>query len=206
VDWVIYGIVIVQEPFLKRGKNRGKADDLKDGNTRCWIFGRVSDLNVNLWGFHFQTHTHIQKKRRRNVQPPFFRLLLRAFVTSHPKKTESPQLGGVVSTIYSIHFYDDTIFFSLKVYNKVGRARWNLGIWFLLLNFFFLAFYIGCSVCWRGCKSRWFKRIHTNCIWKERERGMIVRLFKCSRAKRRTTCATGCSRRPNFSVKREGGS
>jgi hypothetical protein len=36
------------------------------------IFGRVSDLNVNLWGFPFSNHhTHTQKEEE-IVRPPLF--------------------------------------------------------------------------------------------------------------------------------------
>ena len=78
------------------------------------FFGRVSDLNVNLWGFHFQTHTHTKKKEEEMSNPPSLDF---CYVPSLPvirKKKPSPHNWGGVSTIYSIHFYDDTIFFFFK--------------------------------------------------------------------------------------------
>lgn len=75
MDSVIYGIVIVQESLLTTEEKKAKG-----ARQMTWrmvtqdaeFFGRVSDLNVNLWGFHFQT------TKKENVRPLFFRLLLRA--------------------------------------------------------------------------------------------------------------------------------
>ena len=97
-------------------------------------------------------------------------------VTAHPKKNLFLPTIGVY--IFSLAF-----FFTISgvVHNKVGRER-------LKLFFSPVPSLYSCLCVLTGCESRWFKRI------RQGTRGMIVRLFRFTRAYRRTTRATGYPR------------
>jgi hypothetical protein len=148
-----------------------------------------------------------QKKSGRKCPAPSLDF---CYVPSLPltqKKNRVPTIGGGLLYIYKFYSFlrrYNFFFFSKKVYTKVGRARWNLGIWFLLLFFFF----------WSPSLYGWVPCVHVDGAasrggssgyvenWKETEE-WGVRLFKCIRAERRTTCATGSvSSRPKLSFKR----
>jgi hypothetical protein len=146
VSGVIYGIVIVQELFSLKREGGGWGQ-------MTWMVTQDAEYSVECQTSMstFGVFIFKQKKSGRKCPAPSLDF---CYVPSLPltqKKNRVPTIGGGLLYIYKFYSFlrrYNFFFFSKKVYNKVGRARWNLGIWFLLLFFFsgLLLYMGGCPV------------------------------------------------------------